>query len=173
MLLELALPLFATAMWAAFVVMGCKQRTWKSLIPIAILTVFAGLVDSRFYFQVRRRAELGALPTSGIRRVYVAGKWRRDPELGAAVVEALRETEWFSMNHGGTGERQWLIVEYDSGRQERVVVAPYRREPGAVIEFGRPAGGGGFQDGYAFSRGLPASLARFGLALEGEAAAAR
>lgn len=168
MLLELSLPLFATAMLAALALHACRRPTWRNWAGVGIILIFTGLVDTRLYFQLQNRAELRSLSPIGIRRVYVAGKWRKDPQVIAAVVAALRQSDWFSANHGGWRQRQWLILEYESGRQFRLLVAPYHRESGAVISFGRPPSGGGFHDGYAFSRTLPAALAGFGYQLEGQ-----
>src|SRR5690606_8350032 len=96
----------------------------------------------------------------------------RDARLGEAVVDALRKSDWFSMSHGGVGAFQWLIVEYEDGREARFRVAEYHRGPGAVLSFGRPPGGSAFHDGYAIARDLPAALARFGLSLEAKRTAA-
>ena len=158
MLLELAFPAFFAVMFAAMLVEAVRKRNGGAAMGAVILLAVGTLVGTRFYYQVQNRRTLQSLRMEDVRRVRVGKQRITDPGQIEAVVEALNRIEWFSANHGGWGERQWLVLDLKDGGQRAFIVANYQREEGAVIHFGRPARGGGFHDGYAFSRSLPAVL---------------
>ena len=165
-LLELAFPTFLSVMFVLVLTEAVKKRDWRGGAGALIVLAVAALVGSRFYYQVQSRRVLQSLRAEDVRQVRVGKQRIRRPEEIARVVDSLNRIEWFSANHGGWGERQWLIVDLKSGERRSFIVAKYHREEGAVISFGRPAGGGGFHDGYAFSRALPATLEEIGVPLE-------
>jgi hypothetical protein len=166
LLLELALPTFFAVMLVAVLVEAVRKRSGGAAMGSAIVLAVAVLVGSRFYYQVQSRRVLQSLRADDVRQVRLGEQRIRRPEQIAAVVEALNRIDWFSSNHGGWGERQWLLVDLKSSGRLAFLVAKYHRQEGAIIHFGRPAGGGGFHDGYAFSASLPAVLEQAGAPLE-------
>jgi hypothetical protein len=167
-LLELAFPTFLCVMAVALLVEVVRKRSPGGALGLLLVLGFGALVGTRCYHQVQSRRYLQSLSAADIRRIRIGEHRITRPEQITAVVEALNEVEWFSANHGGWGKKQWLVLEFKAGHRRAFPVAKYHREEGAVIEFGRPPGGGAFHDGYAFSRRLPTSLAVLGISLEPE-----
>jgi hypothetical protein len=165
-LLELAFPTVLTVMFVAALVDAARRRNFGAAVAAFLVLGFGALVGSRLYFQVQSRRSLQSLRPAEVKRILVGKRRITRPEQIAAVVKDLNRIEWFSSNHGGWRERRWLVIELKSGERRAFPIAKYQREEGAVIHFGRPPGGGGFSDGYAFSRALPGTLDRIGVRLE-------
>ena len=174
LLLELALPAFATFMLVTLAV-HCvrKERTWKGAVGVLMVLGFALLVDTRFYLQVRNRQFLAGLSPEAVGSVRLDRSRATDPEQVRALVGSLNRCEWFSANHGGWGEERWLTLELQSGEKRHFRIAEYRRKPGVVIAFMRESPAGYFHDGYAFSPDLHEKLRAAGLPLEAAAEARR
>lgn len=150
---------------AVFLVLGLGVLISRRHAPGLLIAVFAGLMalmmGVRFAQQVKKHAILSGLATEQVSRIQIGKQAISDPDDLSPVISALKGNEWFSSNHGGWAEMVPLIITMKSGEEHRFQVAYYLREEGAVIKFYR----GHWQDGFAFSRRLPAALKEIGLAL--------
>jgi hypothetical protein len=78
----------------------------------------------------------------------------------AVVIPALNDVDWFLVNHGGWATEVPLTITLKSGMVQTLSVGRYRRQEGAVVDFGQH---GGYGNG--FCRQLPSALNRVNIHL--------
>jgi len=142
-----------------------ESRSRFRLGMTGVLLVWVALMGQRYLHQLAWRRGLAELTPERVERLEVDGRALESPTDVDAVLRCLRETEWFSSNHGGWRRTVPLVVTLSDGAVRRYQVARYTREPGAVIAFVRPGAFGTWQDGYAFSAALPVALSAAGAPL--------
>ena len=165
-LLELMPVVFGLVFLVVVVGLGAVGgRSRLRLATMGLLGVWVALMGQRYVHQLLWRRGLAELTPERVQRLEVDGRGVGSPADVEAVVQCLRETEWFSANHGGWKRTVPLVVTLSDGTVRRYQVARYTREPGAVIAFVRPGSFGTWQDGYAFSAALPVALSAAGAPL--------
>jgi hypothetical protein len=130
-----------------------------SLVGVGLLTgVFLFIFPIRFIRQVWDHGFLTGLRAEDVKAITVGNRTFTSPREVDAIVQGLNRAEWFTSNHGGWASNVDLLILKRSGEEQYFQVALYLKEPGAVITFVRARGRITWQDGYAFSRNLPAVL---------------
>jgi hypothetical protein len=165
---SLLTEIMGVAVPVTFLALGLGLLVFRRQKSGLVIVVFAGLMalmmGVRFVQQVKKHSILNGLATDQVSRIQIGTRFISDSNDLSCVVNALKDNEWFSSNHGGWAEMVALIITMKSGEEHRFQVGYYLREEGAVIRFYR----GHWQDGFAFSRELPAALKEIGLTLSSQ-----
>jgi hypothetical protein len=139
-------------------------RVWRSdprrgLIGVVVVAAFAVLMGHRLIQQLGVRRDLAELTHENVTRVELDGHPIGRPEDAGAVVEGLREADWwFFTYHRRLSRAVPLIVTLSNGGVRRYEVARALDGSGAVIRFsGHP--------GSALSLALPQALSAAGAPL--------
>jgi len=142
-----------------------SMAPWKRLIATLAVAGWVAFFAERTVHRLETRRALVELQPEAIEYLQLDGKELRNPQSLAAVLGALRQCDWFSVNHGGWSRPVRLRVTYVDGRVREFDVARYLREPGAVIAYVPPGSRLGDQEPLAFSPDLPVALSTAGLPL--------
>ncbi|MGH2405506.1 MAG: hypothetical protein ACRDGN_13750 [bacterium] len=153
--------LFFTAGLAAVI----RERQKVALLVVGFGALMLALMGIRFVHQVDNRFVLYHLTPNQVAQIRLGTRRVSERRHVAIIVDALKNTRWFSANHGGWADELPLVIVLRSGEQHRFRVAYYLRQEGAVIAFSRGGDRVRWHDGYAFSGSLPRSLKRVGLTL--------
>ncbi len=143
-----------------------KPMAFVSLLGVGLVAgVFLFIFPARFIHQAWDHGFLSRLKADDVKAITVGNRTFTSPQEIDAIVQGLNRTEWFTSDHGGWASNVDLLIVMRSGEERYFQVALYLRDPGAVITFVRPTGRMTWQDGYAFSRDLPAALRQLGAPL--------
>jgi len=99
----------------------------------AFILIWIFMMSSVFYRKARFLYQLERLNAQDISDVKIGKHDFRDPETVKEVVDALKHSRWFEVNHGGWGESISLTLQKRSGGAIVLDVARYFREPAAII----------------------------------------
>jgi hypothetical protein len=146
-----------------------SQKTSKNIVVLVFVSLFFLTFSNRFLFNLKYYCELRFMAPQQISSIEVDGKSISNPNEVATLANGFNDIQWFSYNHGGTAKPVMVTVHYKSGREGKYAVKFYRRETGAVIEFGRRFENGAFISyGEAFCRQLPKAFQDVGMPLPTE-----
>ncbi|HEY6248717.1 MAG TPA: hypothetical protein VI685_02085 [Candidatus Angelobacter sp.] len=165
--LALAIEIFALVLFVLFVAWSVKgihsqkallrQRHFYSAIIFCAVTL---LMAIRTFEEIKLHLFLYNLTTSSVARISVGEREIDRREDLAVVIPSLNDVDWFLVNHGGWGEEVPLKITLKNGKVQIFSVGRYRRQEGAVLDFGQH---GGFGSG--FCRQLPSALNKIGIQL--------
>jgi hypothetical protein len=138
----------------------------KGLVVLLVAVLLPTFTTWKFVKQTRNHLFLSSLTSEKVLSLSIGTHQVTDPDGKFLVVQALRETQWFAPHHGGWAQPVDFRMRLSSGEERFFRVGIYRREHGAVIDFGPPDGAGGIHPGYAFSKTLPDVLKELGIELK-------
>ncbi|HET8892074.1 MAG TPA: hypothetical protein VFQ41_24465 [Candidatus Angelobacter sp.] len=145
---------------------GVQPSTaFKKLFRLAAVSAWTIIVIFIVYRGLRIHYDLWALQPKNVEAVYVGGHQFTDRSSIAQIVNALKASEWYSVNHGGWGDETPIIVKMGSGEEWRMMAGYHFAQHGAVILRSTGRGGNGLQLGQVFSPALPNVLEQLGVPL--------
>lgn len=127
-----------------------------------LLWFFLGI--STFVREALFLHELAGLKAAEVYEIKIGRHDFKDRATIEDVVNALRDSRWFQVNHGGWGDSIPLTVSMRSGPDLVIDVALYFREPAAVVGPARRRGLG-YSPTVIFVPNLPGALKNHGVRL--------
>jgi hypothetical protein len=150
------------------VIRSAERRVKASgAVTIVILVLLSANGVFRLVKQIGYRRALHNITADSVESVQVGDiKIQRHADV-AAVINALRQSRWFTSEHGGWAEEVNLVIHFKSGDDQRYRIARYLRREGAVIDYVGQGDDSNFvrHYGYSFAEQLPDILQRLGAPL--------
>jgi hypothetical protein len=157
--------IFLTSVWHLWRKGGGPQgRIFRRIGLTAFILLWIFVMSSVYYRKARFLHQLASLNAQDISEVRIGQHDFRDADTVREVVDALKSSRWFEVNHGGWGDSIPLILQKRAGSAIVLDVAVYFREPAAIIG---PANKQGLSYGptQAISFELPKVLEKYGVIL--------
>ena|SRR5579862_3918347 len=126
----------------------------KGTLALLVLLALPIVSGARLVREFRQHIILSRLDSHEIRTVTIDSTEINDASQVACITEALRRSQWFSVNHGGWAEPVPLRILMKNGEEHEYRVATYLRTPGIIVELNTT----GLHSGYAFNSELEGAL---------------
>jgi hypothetical protein len=110
------------------------------------------------YTHLRIHYDLWALQSENVREIQIGEQRFGDQASIIRIVNALKSSEWYSINHGGWGDETAMIVRFTSGTEWQMRAGYHFIQHGAVILRSSGPHGSGWALGEVFSTALPEAL---------------
>lgn len=137
----------------------------RKLFIWAFVSVWISLMSFVVYRGLRIHYDLWALQTSHVREVIVGQRHFTDRPSVTQIIDALKSSEWYSVNHGGWGDETTVVLIMASGTEWRMRAGYHFAQHGAVVIRSSQPNGRGWELGEVFSPALPAVLEELGAPL--------
>ena len=138
----------------------------KGAIVLLVVVLLPTFTTWKFVEETQSHLFLSSLAPDRVVSFSIGNQQVTDQTDKILIVQALRESQWFSPHHGGWAQPVDFSIRLSSGEERFFRVAMYRRSPGAIIDFGPPDRRGGVHQGYAFSKSLLGVLKKLGIELK-------
>jgi len=137
----------------------------RSLLIWAFVSFWISLMAFVVYRGLRIHYDLWAVQASNVREVIVGERHFTDRSSITQIMDALKSSEWYSVNHGGWGDETAVVVRLASGTEWRMRAGYHFAQHGAVVIRSSQPSGKGWELGEVFSPALPAVLEELGVPL--------
>src|SRR5579859_1024022 len=115
----------------------------RSLLIWAFVSVWISLMAFVVSRGLRIHYDLWAVQASNVREVIVGERHFTDRSSITQIMDALKSSEWYSVNHGGWGDETAVVVRLASGTEWRMRAGYHFAQHGAVvIRSSQPSGKG-------------------------------
>ena len=141
------------------------RNVLKEILSLAALLLFIALMLAVACSRFQLHYELWALRSQDIQRIDIGTHQFSDPASIQMVVQDLKSSEWYSVNHGGWGDETPMALTMKSGAQWYMQVGYHFTQHGAVIRRSGGRQGSGWNYGEVFSATLPRTLEKLGVPL--------
>lgn len=143
---------------------GKQQGTIKAVGITVFVALWFTLISKHFIGDWRFEFMLRHLRASDVDSIEIGRHDFRDRQVIEDLVNSVRGSRWFEVNHGGYGDSIPLRLHFKSGSDVVLDVAKFFREPGAIVGPANPRGLG-HSASEAISTDLPRVLERYDVAL--------
>jgi len=130
----------------------------KGLIGAMAVLIWVVLMLGVTYTHLRIHYDLWALQSENVREIQIGEQRFGDQASIIRIVNALKSSEWYSINHGGWGDETAMIVRFTSGTEWQMRAGYHFTQHGAVILRSSGPHGSGWALGEVFSTALPEAL---------------
>jgi len=130
----------------------------KGLIGAMAVLIWVVLMLGVTYTHLRIHYDLWALQSENVREIQIGEQRFGDQASIIRIVNALKSSEWNSINHGGWGDETAMIVRFTSGTEWQMRAGYHFTQHGAVILRSSGPHGSGWALGEVFSTALPEAL---------------
>jgi len=130
----------------------------KGLIGAMAVLIWVVLMLGVTYTRLRIHYDLWALQSENVREIQIGEQRFGDQASIIRIVNALKSSEWYSINHGGWGDETAMIVRFTSGTGWQMRAGYHFTQHGAVILRSSGPHGSGWALGEVFSTALPEAL---------------
>jgi hypothetical protein len=137
----------------------------KGPIGAVAVLIWVVLMLGVTYTHLRIHYDLWALRSEHVREIQIGEQRFRDQASIIRIVNALKSSEWYSINHGGWGDETAMIVRFASGTEWQMRAGYHFTQHGAVILRSSSPHGSGWALGEVFSTALPEALDQLGVPL--------
>lgn len=137
----------------------------KELVTLFGVLIWLMLLLEATYVHLRIHYDLWALQPDDVQEIKVGEQRFTDQASIGQIVDALKSSEWYSVNHGGWGDETPIFLRMASGTQWHLRAGYHFAQHGAVVLRSSQPHGGGWALGEVFSLALPKTLEQLGVPL--------
>ncbi len=141
------------------------RNVLKEILSLIAFLLFIAVMLAGACSRLQFHYGLWTLRAEEVQRIDIGTHRFSDSSSIHAVVQGLKSTEWYSVNHGGWGDETTMVLTMKSGAQWYMQVGYHFRQHGAVIRRSGGRQGSGWNYGEVFSATFPDTLEKLGVPL--------